>query len=215
MKLLPSAYRLLFCILCFVSPALAAETDIDSDYAVLLARAKVDPARTDFGKLRMAFTKTPAYQPYDRYTADDKEFDTAMAAENLARAREIVDRLLEKNYVRIRSHINAFIVHDKKGDAERAHFHRAFVDGLFRSIVSSGDGGSRGTAFVIINTEEEYDVIGLSGMKLDSQGLQHEGGKSFDVMTVTPRDGGQAVQLYFDITLPWKNSPFGKGLREK
>jgi hypothetical protein len=162
----------------------------------------------------MAFTKTPAYQPYGVY-AEDKEIDAAIAAENWTRALELVIVLLEKNYVRIRSHINAFIVYDKKGEPERARYHRAFVDGLFRSIVTSGDGRSPETALVVINTEEEYAVIGLSGLQPGGQALRHEGGKSFDVMTVTPRRGDQPVQLYFDITLPWGNSPFGKQMLGK
>jgi len=186
------------------------QDDAESDYAVLLARAKLDPAHADFGKLRMAFAKTPAYLPYDRYTAEDKEINAAIDAGNWTRALQIVNSLLEKNYVRIRSHLSALMIYDKQGDAERARFHHAFVNGLFRSIMSSGDGRSAASAFVVINTEEEYDVIGLSGLQPGSQALRHEGGKSFDVMTVTPRKGGEPIQLFFDITLPWSNSPFGK-----
>ncbi len=195
---------------CLAAPAAAAaEQDIENDYGLLLARAKLDPARADFRQLRMAFTKTPAYLPYDRYTAEDKEINAAIDTGNWTRALEIVNSLLEKNYVRIRSHLSALLIYDKQGDTERARFHHAFINGLFRSIMSSGDGRSAASAFVVINTEEEYDVIGLSGLQPGSQALRHEGGKSFDVMTVTPRKGGEPIQLFFDITLPWSNSPFG------
>ena len=205
-----SVSRFVLCIFLVASPAAADEQDVENDYGLLLARAKLDPARADFRQLRMAFTKTPAYLPYDRYTAEDKEINAAVEAGNWTRALEIVNRLLEKNYVRIRSHLSALMIYDKQGDPERARFHHAFVNGLFRSIMSSGDGRSVESAFVVINTEEEYDVIGLSGLQPGGQALRHEGGKSYDVMTVTPRKGGEPIQLFFDITLPWSNSPFGK-----
>ena len=190
----------------------AAQPSLDSetDYAVLLARAKEDPKTVDFAKLRLAFATTAAYQPYQSYHAEDREIDTLMKSGDWLRALDLINALLDKNYIRIRSHLHAFIAYRKKGDAERASYHRAFVDGLFRSIVNSGDGRTPETAFVVINTEEEYDVIGLSGWQPGRQGLQHKGEKSFDVMTVKTSDSGETRTLYFDITIPWSKSPFGK-----
>ncbi|HEX2387262.1 MAG TPA: DUF4919 domain-containing protein [Candidatus Binatia bacterium] len=208
MTLRTYAYRLAFCIVCFVSPASAAETDIESDYAVLLARAKLDPARTDFARLRIAFTKTPAYEPYGTSPSDYNDVDAAIQAGDWDRARNLIDALLQKNYLRIRSHHLAWIVHRRSGDDERAQHHRAFMDGLFRSIVTSGDGKTAESPYIVINVEEEYDVLGLTGLKMLGQGLQHDNGRDFDVLTVQEREGAEPVKLYFDITLPWKNSPF-------
>jgi Domain of unknown function (DUF4919) len=215
MKLRIYAYRIAFCIVCFASPLSAAEPDIESDYAVLLARAKLDPARADFAKLRLAFTKTPAYEPYGTSPSDYKEVDAEMQAGDWERARGLVDALLQKNYVRIRSHYFAWLIYRRDGDEERAKHHRAFMDGLFRSITTSGDGKTQESAFVVINVEEEYDVLGLTGLKMLGQGLQHGNGRDFDVLTVQEGEGAKPIELYFDITLPWKNSPFGKETQGK
>jgi hypothetical protein len=210
MRLRINAYRLAFFIVCFASPASAAEIDIESDYAVLLARAKLDPARADFAKLRIAFTKTPAYQPLGTSPSDYKEVDGAMQAGNWERARELIDALLQKNYVRIRSHYFAWVVHRRRGDEERAQHHRAFMDGLFHSIVTSGDGKTAESPYIVINVEEEYDVLGLKGLKMLEQGLQHANGRAFDVLTVQEREGAEPVKLYFDITVPMQFDPFKK-----
>src|ERR1043166_9358156 len=85
------------------APVAAAE----DEYAVLMARAKLEPWTTDFTKLRIQFTKTPAYRPNEKYTEEDKAVEAAMAAADWPRATELVLALLEKNYLRIRSHIYA------------------------------------------------------------------------------------------------------------
>jgi len=210
MRLSVYAYRVAFCFVCFVSPASAAEIDIESDYAVLLARAKLDPARADLAKLRIAFTKTPAYHPYGTSPSDDKEVDAAMQAGNWDRARELIDALLQKNYVRIRSHYFAWVIYRRNGDEERANHHRAFMDGLFRSITTSGDGKTAESPYIVINVEEEYDVLGLTGLKMLGQALDHGGGRAFDVLTVQEREGAEPVKLYFDITVPMQFDPFNK-----
>lgn len=192
-------------------PTASASSDptAEADYLALLARAKENPETTDFAKLRLAFTKTAAYQPYGRYGREDEVINDAIHSGDWTRAQELTDRLLEKNYVRIRSHLLAFILYEARTDSSRARYHRAFVDGLFRSIMKSGDGRTMETAFVVISTEEEYDVIGLSGWEFGSQGLHSESGKNFDVMTVKTK-GGNPQQVYFDITLQWSKSPFGQ-----
>ena len=209
-----SVGRFVLCIFLVASPAAAAEPDIENDYGLLLARAKLDPARADFGQLRIAFTKTPAYTAYSM-PSDFKEVDAAIQANDLGRARELVDTLLQKNYVRIRSHFFAMIVYGRSGDKERSQYHRAFMDGLFRSIVGSGDGKTAETAFIVIDVEEEYAVIGLSGLKMLGQALDSGNGRAFDVLTVQEREGAQPMKLYFDITLPWNNSPFNKLMQGK
>jgi Domain of unknown function (DUF4919) len=215
MRLRRSAYRIALCTVCFLAPVMAAEPDVESDYAVLLARAKLDPARADFAKLRIAFTKTPAYEPYGTSPSDYKEVEAATQAGDWERARDLVDALLQKNYVRIRSHYFAWVVYRRAGDEERAKHHRAFMDGLFRSITTSGDGKTAESPYIVINVEEEYDVLGLTGLKMLGQSLQHANGRDFDVLTVQQREGAEPMKLYFDITLPWKNSPIGKETQAK
>jgi Domain of unknown function (DUF4919) len=189
---------------CFTCAAAGAEKKPVDDYTVLLARAKLEPMSADFSKLRMAFTKSPAYRPYETYAAEDKEIEAAIAAADWKRAGDLLVALLEKNYLRLKSHVYAITIYDKIDNPERGLYHRAFFDKLLDAVVGTRDGRTTATAFVVINIEEERDVIRLSGFKLESQKVHREGGKLFDVTKVTR--GGETVELYFDVTLPSKYS---------
>ena len=112
----------------------AAEEQATDDYAVLLALAKLEPWGTDFTKLRIQSTKIPAYRPNEKYTEEDKAIEAAIAAADWRRATELVLALLEKNYLRIKSHVYAITVYDKSDNLERGLYHRAFFDGLLGSI---------------------------------------------------------------------------------
>jgi hypothetical protein len=49
----------------------------------------------------------------------------------------------------------AAVIRDALGDEAQLAYHRAWVEGLWDSILSSGDGRSHETAFVGIDTSEE------------------------------------------------------------
>ena len=114
----------------FTCSAAGAENKRVDDYAVLLARAKLEPMSADFTKLRMAFTRSPVYRPYETYTEEDKEIEAAIAAADWKRAGDLLVALLEKNYLRLKSHVYAITIYDKVDNPERGLYHRAFFDRL-------------------------------------------------------------------------------------
>jgi len=194
-------------VLCiFTCSAAAAENKRQDDYAVLLARAKLEPSSVDFTKLRMALTRSPAYRPYETYMAEDKEIEAAIAAADWNRAAALLAALLEKNYLRLSSHVYAITIYNKIDNPERGIYHGTFFDRLLDSVLGARDGRTTATAYVVISIEEERDIIRLSGFKLQSQKLHRHGGKVFDVANVIRRSDGAPVELYFDVTLPSKHS---------
>jgi hypothetical protein len=178
----------------------------DAAYEVLLARAKAHPPDVDFGALRMAYAHSPQYQPYTVYPDQRAPMRQALQAEDWRRVLEIAQSALELNYVRMRPHLHAMRAHHALGDAPAAAYHRAMIDGLARSITASGDGRSPETAMIVIDVQEEYDVLGILGLRSVQQGLLRRAGRALDQHTVIAPDGAR-FSMYFDVSLPLSRSP--------
>ncbi len=161
------------------------------------------PESADFTELRFAFTQTSAYARYD---ADDFEEDeileeaagTSDWAQVLAGARAA----LERSYVRIKPHMYAAAACKALGDADGERHHEQCIRGLLGSIMSSGDGRTPGTAFVVIGVWEEYDVLSALGLETTRQALLPVGDRRVDQMTVLSRESTERFDLYFDVTIP-------------
>jgi hypothetical protein len=76
-----------------------------------------------------------------------------------------------------------------------------------RSIFESGDGRGFDTAFVVIDTREEYAVVEALGLRPTQQALMEGRGSKFDVLTVSHPETGQTAQMFFNIDLV-----FGRGI---
>lgn len=81
---------------------------------------------------------------------------------------------------------------------------------LLRTILSSGDGKSKETAFIVTSIKDEYLLMDiLLGVKpTEKLELTEENGKYYDIMNVVPSDKYDSDKVYFDITLPF--SQIGK-----
>ena len=119
----------------------------------------------------------------------------------------IAEAAMEQAWVRLPPHHFAAIAYEGLGDRQRAQFHRAWFDGLVRSILDSGDGRAAATAYVVISIEEEYDVLALRSLRRERQALSQIEGRPYDVLTVIDREG-RSSSVYFDITLMMARTPF-------
>jgi hypothetical protein len=157
----------------------------------------------DFTALRMAYTKTKDYNPYgdDRETRD--KMHIAMGKKEYQKAVEHAEKLLSKNFVNIGAHRIAAIAHAELKNDAQSKLHAYVRDGLIQSIKKSGDGKSPNTAFVVIDTSEEYAVMDSLGVKPMRQSLIGEKGHKYD-----RQDGedakDQRVTLYFNIDRPFQ-----------
>jgi hypothetical protein len=73
------------------------------------------------------------------------------------------------------------------------------------SILSSGDGRSHETAFVVIDISEEYDVLRRLGLQPAGQRLSFHKSGICDVLTVITPQTGDSSELYF--RLEWGRQP--------
>ncbi|MBM3249441.1 MAG: DUF4919 domain-containing protein [Candidatus Omnitrophica bacterium] len=174
-----------------------------NDYDALLAGLKKGDRNIDFSALRIAYTRTPSYKPYDEPMEVIKPMLDAMRAKDYAKAIQYADTLLKANYVDIGVHRVLRNAYTHLNNKEKADFHKFVFDGLIKSIQDSGDGLSAKTAYKVINVAEEYDLLGFLGFKMENQRLVNEGGHFFDRMEVKNIKTGQNAVLYFNVDLPY------------
>ncbi len=192
---------------CHTSDSYWVEADKEEtnmpDYQSLLATAKENPASVDFGQLRLAFSQSTGYDPYNpEQLEEDASLEAAMQTSNWPGVLRLCESALARNYVRIHAHLCAAAVNSELNDPIRLQHHQAFVEGLFQSILSSGDGRTSQTAFVVIAIWEEYDVLALLGLTNLGQALCEEGDRLVDRITMIGRDRPEPFDLYFDVTIP-------------
>ncbi len=157
----------------------------------------------DFFSLRMAFTKSELYSPYDRSTSKrHARMRELMDDEKYSEALMIADSIFTKNFVDINTHLYCGYIYRKIGDDENSNLHYNIYDGLIHSIIASGDGKSPKTAFLVISTDEEYIILEHFQMQHLEQWLSHEGVYDFDVMRAKTQDGKE-YEIYFNISLPY------------
>jgi len=94
----------------------------------------------------------------------------------------------------------AGIAYDKLGvkDSSEIWFYK--YDKLIRTIMSSGDGKTPKTAFIVTKITDEYSILNALGLQFTGQTLIGKKKKSYDLMNVAQNEYG-IVKLYFDINL--------------
>jgi len=92
------------------------------------------------------------------------------------------------------------IAYDKLGVKDSSNSWLYKYDKLIRAIISSGDGKTPKTAFVVVKITDEYAVLNALELKFTGQALVTEKKKMYDLMNVAQNEYG-IDQLYFDINL--------------
>jgi hypothetical protein len=178
----------------------------DTPYAALLEQVKQADPDVDFTALRLAYIETEDYDPYDFQGGGLKqEMYAALNAEDYETTLELVQQILETNYVSMDTHLAALLAYEGLGETEQAEFHRYVLDGLIDSVLASGDGTSPETAFVVIFVEEEYAILSVLGIERGGQSLVEEDGHRFDKFEGVDNATNEAVTVYFivDLVFGW------------
>ncbi len=172
-------------------------------YEDLLAAAQADPAHADYLALRMALTRSDAYAPYAQHSDAVFALRAALPAHNLPEVITACEDLLAFNYLDIEAHMAADYAHTLSDAPDRAAYHRTFARGLIQSVLASGTGRDFSSAWIVIDTAEEYVVLRVLGLVPGGQRLVNHAGHWFDLQVGRPRDGGEPVERYFNIDLPY------------
>lgn len=182
------------------------------DYFTKLDSIKNETS-ADFFTLRMAYTHTKDYFPYASDISDSlKKASQLIDASKYDMAKSILDKIHEKNYVNIPSHLYYGYIYEQLGDTIKSKFHYNIYNGLLNSIYQSGDGILPETAYIVISTKEEYNFLNWFGLQFNSQSLIYEDDYSFDLMEVTDPETDETHEIYFNIELAYDKlrSAFGE-----
>jgi hypothetical protein len=196
----------------------AAKPTPPSEYQKLVAQVKglseKELAKFDFGKLRKAFFETGEPDLLRFYELRASMYKAA----GERRDQEVANaaaRVLDVDYTDARVHLYKAVAHKNLGQQKQYLFHRAVSDGLFDSILKTGDGKSFRTAWHVYQVKEEYNLLDCDFDVSDflSQTLINHEGRMYDVLKAQTKEG-QTREFYFDVTEHMKGlerPPSGKG----
>mgnify|MGYP001178136741 CR=1 FL=1 len=192
----------LFIMVFAVNPGNAVSQERQS-YEALMARVKGGDPTVDFKALRIAYTETSLYNPYGGDNEAHQAMFDALKNKQFEKAIEHATAILNKNYVDIDAHFVCRIAYREMKNMERHREHHLITKGLIDSILGSGDGMAPETAFVVINTGEEYIILNVLGFKAQKQSLMESNGPKYDRMEAIDPKTNQKVELYFNVDLPY------------
>jgi len=183
-----------------------------ADYAPLLERLKGGDTAIDYMALRYAYVKSAGYDPYARNDEARDAMLKAMDGQDYAAAVKHAQALLSKNYQDMEAHFFSNIAYRELKNSERQKFHSTVLKGLIGSLYTSGDGQKPETAYVVINTDEEYFMLRINGYKVIRQKLLQKDGSNIDEMEVEYMKSGEQSKIYFNVDFPfkWLNEQFKK-----
>jgi len=175
----------------------------EDDYYSLLDSVK-NGLSSDFFSLRMAYTKTKIYNPYDiEFDNLRKKIKLNIEEQNFEKALEIANKILDKRYIDIKTHLYCNYIYAQLNDSAKSDYHYNIYNGLMSSIYFSGDGKNEKTAFIVIEVSEEYDLLNWLKLNFSGQSLIIKDGYSFDIMRVF--DENRETELFFNIDLALKH----------
>ena len=173
------------------------------EYELLLDSIKNETS-IDFFSLRMAHTHTNHYSPYESQSQIIlHETDKAIEQKEYKVALEKVNKILDDNFLSISAHLYKGYIHKTVGDTAISQYHYKIYEGLIKSIAESGDGKTPKTAFIVISTKEEYELLDYFYMYSTGQSLINEDGHSFDILKAVDRTDNKEYDISFNIDLPY------------
>lgn len=194
----------LLAVLALALAAPAAAQEGADDYPRLLARFQAGDSTVDVTALRMAYTRTDAYDPYG---TDDVDQVRAMWGHlnggRHAEAAQAAEGLLARNWLDIRTHVAAMAAYAELGDDSASLLHRRAAERLVASIGGPEEGRTPETAMRVIEIGEEYGYLQLNGLRPVGQALADCGEARCDAVNVQGRDG-KRFTVYFDVDIPYR-----------
>lgn len=182
------------------------ETGIRYDYKTLVGQAKMRDTTVNFTALRFSYTHTKAFDPYDfNGEGFDEMMWKAFSEASYDKAVAWAAKILDKDYTDIDAHLVSEVSYEELGDTVLSWHHSWIAFGLIESILTSGDGQSTESAFVVIDISEEYSVFRVLGWERRQQSLLESEGGGYDAWEVYDPDGDSTFMVFFNIDIPLNN----------
>src|SRR5580704_6581382 len=172
-------------------------------YEEMVENAKRGDPNIDFAALRYAFLDSSSEHKEGFFNS--RLLNGLNQQKDYQKLLDTANGFIAQDFVEIRSHFAAATAYRALGHEEEAQKELVLAKGLMQSILDSGDGKSQKTAYVVINTAEEYAVLEFLGIRAAGQQSlilghtnQTSGGPAYDLLKATKN--GQEMDIYFDIS---------------
>jgi hypothetical protein len=182
-----------------LTTALAGADKPDAAYLEFVKKVNAGDTSVDFRALRLACAKA------DRCDAKGESKDLiamrrASQSHDYKEAAKIGEKLIAEGFPNIEAHAVCGDAYTALNDPKKAEFHQVVTSGLIHSIMATGDGKSKESAFEVIVTQEEHVILTVLGLPpFGKQALMPGKPHSYDVIEVDDPKSGQKISVYFNI----------------
>lgn len=182
-----------------LTTALAGADKRDAAYLEFVKKVNSGDTSVDFRALRLACAEA------DRCDARGESKDLiamrrASQSHDYREAAKIGEKLIRQGFPNIEAHAVCGNAYTALNDPRKAKFHQAVASGLIHSIMATGDGKSKESAFEVIGTQEEHVILTVLGLPpFGKQALMPGKPHSYDVIEVDDPKSGQKISVYFNI----------------
>jgi len=111
-------------------------------------------------------------------------------------------RLLELGFANVEAHATLAGLYMQTNEPVKAKFHVDVATALIRSILSSGDGKTKETAFEVIADREEYAVLTALGLPYNGPNVSasrfKDGTHSVNRWQISEASAGQSMTVFFN-----------------
>lgn len=179
--------------------ATAAIADPAGDYAALITAAKEGDPGTDYTAMRQAYAMIGDYDPFgDKTNALMRDGQAAYVAKDCKTAMQKFRAAIALNFTLSDAHALSADCLEQAGDKTGEQREEAIAQGLFNSLISSGDGESPATAFRIVTMHEETVILAVAGVNGNKRTTIATDQGPVEKIDITDQQTGKKGAVYFN-----------------
>lgn len=188
-----------FGITLLIAATLSAAQSPNALYSELVKKVMSGDSTVDFRALRLACAKAENCDAKGD-SKDLVEMRRANQVRDHKSAVKAAEKLIAAGFPNVEAHAICAEAYKALQQADKAKFHHEVTSALIRSILSTGDGKTKETAFEVIGTQEEHIILSLLGLPpFGRQSLISGKPHSYDLIEVDDAKTGKKVSVYFNI----------------
>lgn len=178
-----------------------ATADPAGDYAALVTAAKEGDPGTDYTAMRQAYAMIPQYDPYGEKTRVlMQDGQTAYVAKDCKMALVKFRAAIDVDFILSDAHALVADCLEQAGDKAGEKREEEIAQGLFDSIITSGDGEKPETAFRIVTMHEEETMMAVAGVNGTGRELLTTDAGPVDKVSITDAKTGDKGAVYFNLS---------------
>ena len=177
----------------------AALADPAGDYAALVTAAKEGDPGTDYTAMRQAYAMIAEYDPFgDKTNVLMRDGQAAYVAKDCKAALEKFKAAIALNFTLSDAHALSADCLEQAGDKAGEAREEAIAQGLFNSLIGSGDGNSPATAFRIVTMHEENVVLAVAGVNGTKKTVITTDQGPVEKIDITDQQTGKKGAVFFN-----------------